>query len=44
MKEQMIPSGANKILFLLAPIISVAPALAAWATEMIGARRTPPSW
>jgi len=31
MKEQMIPSGANKILFLLAPIISVAPALAAWA-------------
>jgi NADH-quinone oxidoreductase subunit H len=27
----MIPSGANKILFLLAPIISVAPALAAWA-------------
>ena len=31
MKEQMIPSGANKALFLLAPVISVAPALAAWA-------------
>ncbi|MEO7742397.1 MAG: complex I subunit 1 family protein, partial [Usitatibacter sp.] len=31
MKEQMIPSGANKALFLLAPIISVAPALAAWS-------------
>jgi NADH-quinone oxidoreductase subunit H len=31
MKEQMIPTGANKALFLLAPIISVAPALAAWS-------------
>jgi NADH-quinone oxidoreductase subunit H len=31
MKEQMIPSGANKALFLLAPVVSVAPALAAWA-------------
>jgi NADH-quinone oxidoreductase subunit H len=31
MKEQMIPSGASKALFLIAPIISVAPALAAWA-------------
>ena len=31
MKEQMIPSGASKALFLLAPIISVAPALAAWS-------------
>ena len=31
MKEQMIPSGANKALFLLAPIVSVGPALAAWA-------------
>ena len=31
MKEQMIPSGASKGLFLLAPIIAVAPALAAWA-------------
>ena len=31
MKEQVIPAGANKALFLLAPVISVAPALAAWA-------------
>ena len=31
MKEQIIPLGANKGLFLLAPIISVAPALAAWS-------------
>jgi len=31
MKEQIIPAGSNKALFLLAPIISVAPALAAWA-------------
>jgi NADH-quinone oxidoreductase subunit H len=31
MKEQIVPAGANKALFLLAPIISVAPALAAWA-------------
>ena len=31
MKEQVIPSGASKGLFLLAPVISVAPALAAWS-------------
>ncbi len=31
MKEQIIPSGASKGLFLLAPIVSVAPALAAWS-------------
>ena len=31
MKEQVVPSGASKALFLLAPVISVAPALAAWA-------------
>jgi NADH-quinone oxidoreductase subunit H len=31
MKEQIIPDGASKGLFLLAPIISVAPALAAWS-------------
>src|SRR5437763_14965202 len=29
MKEQVIPSGASKGLFLLAPVIAVAPALAA---------------
>ncbi|MDV6343452.1 MULTISPECIES: NADH-quinone oxidoreductase subunit NuoH [unclassified Nitrosomonas] len=31
MKEIIIPTGANKFLFLLAPIITIAPALAAWA-------------
>ena len=31
MKEQVIPSGASKALFLVAPVLSVAPALAAWA-------------
>jgi len=31
MKEVIIPSGSNKFLFVLAPILSIAPALAAWA-------------
>src|SRR5512141_2465103 len=31
MKEQIVPAGANKALFFLAPIISVGPALAAWS-------------
>lgn len=31
MKEIIIPSGANKILFGLAPVLSIMPALAAWA-------------
>ena len=31
MKEQIIPDGASKALFLLAPIIAVAPALGVWA-------------
>ncbi len=30
-KEIIIPSGANKFLFLLAPVLSITPALAAWA-------------
>jgi NADH-quinone oxidoreductase subunit H len=30
-KEIIIPSGANKTLFIIAPILSVAPSLAAWA-------------
>ena len=30
-KEQLIPTGSSKALFLLAPVISVAPALAAWS-------------
>src|SRR6202165_6254410 len=31
MKEQIVPADASKGLFLLAPIVSVAPALAAWS-------------
>ena len=30
-KEIVIPSGADKLLFLLAPIVALTPALAAWA-------------
>ena len=30
-KEIIIPSGANKFLFVLAPIMAIAPAFAAWA-------------
>jgi len=30
-KEIIIPTGANKMLFLLAPMVMLAPALAAWA-------------
>jgi NADH-quinone oxidoreductase subunit H len=31
MKEVIIPSASNKTLFLLAPVLSIAPAFAAWA-------------
>ena len=31
MKEIVIPSDANKVLFIIAPMIAMAPALAAWA-------------
>ena len=31
LKEQMVPAGANKALFFIAPIVAVAPAIAAWA-------------
>lgn len=31
MKEIIIPSGANKFLFVIAPVLTIAPALAAWA-------------
>ncbi len=30
-KEPVIPAGANKVLFLLAPLVTVTLALAAWA-------------
>lgn len=31
MKEIVIPSGANKLLFLIAPVLFIAPSFAAWA-------------
>jgi len=31
LKEIIVPSGANKFLFVLAPIMAITPALAAWA-------------
>ena len=31
MKEIIVPTGANKALFLLAPVMAIMPALAAWA-------------
>jgi len=31
MKEIIIPTGANKFLFILAPVLTIMPALAAWA-------------
>ncbi len=36
-KEIIIPSGSNKILFLIAPILSLAPAMAAWAVVPLDA-------
>ncbi len=35
-KEVIIPSGANKFLFVMAPVLSLAPALAAWAVVPFG--------
>ncbi|MCC5793326.1 MAG: NADH-quinone oxidoreductase subunit NuoH [Chromatiales bacterium] len=31
MKEVIVPSSANRFLFVIAPVLSIAPALAAWA-------------
>ena len=36
-KEVIIPSGANRFLFLVAPILALGPALAAWAVIPFGA-------
>ena len=35
-KEIIIPSGANKTLFLIAPVLTLGPALAAWAVFPFG--------
>ena len=36
MKEIIVPSGSNKFLFAIAPVLSIAPALAAWAVIPFG--------
>ncbi len=36
MKEVIIPAGANKFLFVLAPVMAMMPALAAWAVIPFG--------
>lgn len=36
MKEIIVPTGSNKFLFVLAPVLSLAPALAAWAVIPFG--------
>src|SRR6187551_1679943 len=38
-KEIIVPSGANKFLFVLAPIMAITPALAAWAVVPYGPER-----
>ena len=38
-KEIILPTAANKGLFLLGPIMTIMPALAAWAVIPFGARR-----
>jgi NADH-quinone oxidoreductase subunit H len=38
-KEIIIPSGANKVLFLMAPVLAIGPALAAWAVVPFDAVR-----
>src|SRR5262252_7107717 len=35
-KEIVVPSGANRVLFVLAPILVLTPALAAWAVIPFG--------
>ena len=35
-KEVIVPSQANKILFILAPVVTLMPALAAWAVVPFG--------
>jgi NADH-quinone oxidoreductase subunit H len=35
-KEMVVPSGASKVLFILAPILVLTPALAAWAVVPFG--------
>ncbi|MCP5144303.1 MAG: NADH-quinone oxidoreductase subunit NuoH [Gammaproteobacteria bacterium] len=36
-KEVLVPANANKVLFLIAPVVALGPALAAWAVIPFGA-------
>lgn len=36
MKEAIVPTNANRFLFLIAPVLSITPALAAWAVMPFG--------
>jgi NADH-quinone oxidoreductase subunit H len=38
-KEIIVPTGANKFLFVIAPIMAIMPALAAWAVVPFGPER-----
>jgi NADH-quinone oxidoreductase subunit H len=38
-KEIIVPTGANKFLFVLAPVMAIMPALAAWAVVPFGPER-----
>jgi NADH-quinone oxidoreductase subunit H len=38
-KEIIVPTGANKFLFVLAPVMAITPALAAWAVVPFGPER-----
>ncbi len=39
-KEIVVPDGANAFLFLIAPVVALAPALAAWAVVPFGSEMT----
>ncbi len=39
-KEVIVPQGASRVLFLIAPILALGPALAAWAVIPFGAEMT----
>src|SRR6185436_20574739 len=39
LKEIIVPTGANKVLFVVAPVMAIMPALAAWAVIPFGPDR-----
>jgi NADH-quinone oxidoreductase subunit H len=44
LKELIVPTGANKFLFLLAPILALAPALIAWSVVPTSTRACCSFW